>query len=168
MGPLSVQFSTHCHYLVFSSGQGSHVSMCLPLCTHCPLFPSSPVSVFLGNKYFVFLSIRVLDCYVAGGLDGQAGGQEAPGCNGHRLPRGGGGHVGDDGHRGPDVCHRGVGQAEGGQAAQRVEVVNQVRSVEVLHVNVAESVVTQSGENVSGPGVSTTDCLETGNTGRQD
>ena len=35
----------------------------------------------------------------------------------------------------------------------------------MLHVNVAESVVTQSGENVSGPGVSTTDCLETGNTG---
>ena len=124
MGPLSTPLLTHCHYLVSCSGQGSHVFVCLPLRTHCPPFPSSPVSVFLGNKYFVFLSIRVLDCYVAGGLDGQAGGQEAPGCNGDRLPRGGGGHVRDDGHRGPDVCHRGVGQAEGGQAAQRVKVVN--------------------------------------------
>ena len=35
----------------------------------------------------------------------------------------------------------------------------------MLHVDVAESVVTQSGEDVSCPGVSTTDCLETGNTG---
>ena len=35
----------------------------------------------------------------------------------------------------------------------------------MLHVDVTESVVTQSGEDVSGPGVLTTDCLETGNTG---
>ena len=46
-------------------------------------------------------------------------------------------------------------------------VTHQVRGVEGLHVDVAESVVAQSVEYVGSgvsQGVSTTDCLETGNT----
>ena len=44
---------------------------------------------------------------------------------------------------------------------------HQVGSVEGLHVDVTESVVTKSVEDVSSSGVSlsTSDCLETGNTG---
>ena len=48
-----------------------------------------------------------------------------------------------------------------------VLVTHQVRGVEGLHVDVAESVVAQSVEYVGSgvsQGVSTTDCLETGNT----
>ena len=101
-----------------------------PCVTHAP--HSVPVSFFtssqfLGNEYFVFLH-RVLDRDEAEflrpgrGLDGQPPGGDGHGL--HRWAGGGGGHVGDDGHRGPDTRHRGVGQAQGRQAAQRVKVVN--------------------------------------------